>query len=302
MDMGKKAEGTLLIRAYYEGNKVVIQVRDDGKGIDPEKIREVAVSKGVIDERGAANLSDEEAVKLIMAPGFSTAKEISDVSGRGVGMDVVNSSIQAISGTVDIKSEFGVGTTIYIYLPLTLAIVQALVVSAKNEGFAIPIGDINEVIKYSPSDVHKMNEQDVIERRGEALPLFYLSDLVTQQRRKLVTETDGESTEIVAVDLTEEEIVAHDAVAAEAQHEAATGEHQVGDEESQGYVVVVKVGSSGLGVVVDKLLGQEEAVVKAITSSFDYNKAISGATITGDGSVHMILDVPYIIKESIHGK
>lgn len=305
--VGKKRTGTLKVSAFYEGNKVIIQVKDDGAGIDPEKIRKIAFKKGLIGEKDLEELSDEESVKLIMAPGFSTAKEISDVSGRGVGMDVVNSSIQAIKGSVDITSEFGVGTTINIALPLTLAIVQALVVKSRKEGFAIPIGDINEVIKFQESEVHQMNDQDVIELRGAVLPLFYLNKLTSMKTPHLLAEAvevDGHvETQIIA----ESEVVISEGVDAEiSKEEPVTDVSKIGEEvnasQSTGnnldnYVVVVKEGNHSLGVVVDDLIGQEEAVIKALGTDFEYHKSISGATITGDGTVHMILDIPYLIKE-----
>jgi two-component system chemotaxis sensor kinase CheA len=177
MAAGKHPEGTLVVRAFYEGNNVVIQVQDDGAGIDPVKIRQVAVKKGVVTDIAANAMSDAEAVRLIMAPGFSTAEKVTDVSGRGVGMDVVNTKIGNLQGSVDITSELGVGTCFSIYMPLTLAIVNALIVGAREEGFAIPIGDISEVIKFKRTEIHHVNDQDVIELRGESLPLFYLAKL-----------------------------------------------------------------------------------------------------------------------------
>ena len=298
--VGKKRTGTLTVSAFYEGNKVVIQVQDDGAGIDPVKIRDIAVKKGIINEKDAEELSDEEAVKLIMAPGFSTAQTISDVSGRGVGMDVVNSSIQAIKGSVDIISEFGVGTTINISLPLTLAIVQALVVKSREEGFAIPIGDINEVIKFHREDVHQMNDQDVIELRGAVLPLFYLSSLTSKKMPHLkaeVVEVDGhietQLVEDVAGDEGRKQELEKKVLKSKKEAKASHRE----DNKLNSYVVVVREGKQSLGVVVDDLIGQEEAVIKALTSDFEYHSSIAGATITGDGTVHMILDVPYLIKE-----
>jgi two-component system chemotaxis sensor kinase CheA len=304
--VGKNPTGTIKVSAFYEGNKVVIQVKDDGAGIDPEKIRNLAVKKGIIDDKAAELLSDEDAVKLIMAAGFSTAETVSDVSGRGVGMDVVNSSIQAVKGTVDIVSEFGVGTTISIYLPLTLAIVQALVVKSSNEGFAIPIGDINEVIKYNPVDVHKMNDRDVIELRGAVLPLYYLHELTLHKKpsyRAEKQEIKGHIQKTIVEDLPGEKTLKGQKdnvenctdVAVVEEKEAKVQQEQ--ENNSSGYVVVVSEGRQALGLVVEQLVGQEEAVIKALGSNFEYHSAISGATITGDGTVHMILDVPYLIKE-----
>jgi two-component system chemotaxis sensor kinase CheA len=300
--VGKKRTGTLTINAFYEGNKVVIQVKDDGAGIDPEKIKNLALKKGIISEKEAEDISDDDAVKLIMAAGFSTAETISDVSGRGVGMDVVNSSIQAIKGSVDIVSEFGVGTTINIYLPLTLAIVQALVVKSRYEGFAIPIGDINEVIKFQDREVHKMNDQDVIELRGAVLPLFYLSELTSNKTPFLKSENveiEGHVETHVVEEIPEQD----DHTPPQALEEKVlkpkeeTKASQLEKDNINNYVVVVREGKHSLGLVVDNLIGQEEAVIKALSSDFEYHSAISGATITGDGTVHMILDVPYLIKK-----
>tara|TARA_R110000868_G_scaffold262401_1_gene520914 strand:- start:75386 stop:77509 length:2124 start_codon:yes stop_codon:yes gene_type:complete len=293
--VGKSPTGTLKVSAFYEGNKVVIQVKDDGAGIDPEKIKKLALKKGVITEKDMEILSDEDAVRLIMAPGFSTAEVVSDVSGRGVGMDVVNSSIEEIKGTIDIVSEFGVGTTINIYLPLTLAIVQALVVKSQEEGFAIPIGDINEVIKFNPDEVHKMSNQEVIELRGAVLPLFHLKELTTgikmPKLRAEVHEIDGH----LQTDIVVEGPLPKEKPAKKAKVEAKV--QQDGKDNFEGYVVVVSEGKQTLGLVVEELVGQEEAVIKALGNTFDYHNAISGATITGDGTVRMILDVPYLIKE-----
>ncbi|TKW60692.1 MAG: chemotaxis protein CheA [Blastochloris viridis] len=269
--VGKHPEGTLVVRAFYEGNNVVIQVQEDGKGIDPEKIRKVAVKKGIISDVAAAALSDAEAIRLIMAPGFSTAEQITDVSGRGVGMDVVNTKILNLQGSVDITSELGMGTCFSIYMPLTLAIVNALIVGARNEGFAIPIGDIAEVIKFTTEGIHRVNDQNVIELRGEPLPLYYLSKLT----HALTPQVDGALVRLEDVD----------------KPGAAP------NDKIKGFVVVVREGSSAMGLVVDALLGQEEVVVKPVTGMFEYNKAVSGATITGDGKVHMILDVPYMMKQ-----
>jgi two-component system chemotaxis sensor kinase CheA len=314
-EVGKHPTGTLTVRAFYEGNNVVVQVAEDGKGIDPERIKKIAVGKEIISEAQANSMSDSEAVRLIMAAGFSTAEVISDVSGRGVGMDVVNSKISNLKGTLDIKSELGVGTTFSIYLPLTLAIVQALVVASNREGFAIPIGDISEVIKFDPASIHKMNDQDVIELRGQALPLFYLANLTkvgctpdeitpVLPPEKQVAQDLGENKESLdAISLEDLDAAAaeHASQVEKAQQEkqkreAGKIETATAQELTKGFVVVVRDGSNSMGLVVDQLLGQEEAVVKPVTNVFEFNDAISGATITGDGTVHMILDVPFMLK------
>ena len=264
-EFGKNTTGTLSVRAFYEGNNVVIQVADDGRGIDAEKVKQKALEKNIITPEEAEQMPDNEAHKLIMAAGFSTADEISDVSGRGVGMDVVSNKISKINGTVDLKSELGSGTTVSIYLPLTLAIVQALIVGSNQEGFAIPIGSISEVIKFKPADLHQVSGQDAIELREEVIPIRYLSELT---RKGLAAKRPPK--------------------------DAADGKQKKDD----GYVIIVRDSNMVMGLVIDELIGQEEAVVKSITNAFEFNSAISGATISGDGHVHMILDVPYYMREN----
>ena len=280
--IGKDPEGTLIIRAFYEGNNIVIQVAEDGKGMDAEKLKEKAVERGVIDENIAANMSDKDAYRLVLEAGFSTAEVVSDVSGRGVGMDVVNSKIAAIKGSIDIDSELGKGTTISIYVPLTLAIVQALIVRAGTEGFAIPIGAISEVVNYEKEAVHDVNGNDVMELRGEVIPIFYLKDLT---KKSAVDIKNGNLEDIMA-----EAGIAQGSALAKSIAEGRQSR-------SEGYIIVVRDANMVMGVCIDGLIGQEEAVVKSITEMFDYNPAISGATITGDGSVHMILDVPFLMRD-----
>ncbi|MFN7162939.1 MAG: chemotaxis protein CheA [Pseudomonadota bacterium] len=289
---GKHPEGTLMVRAFYEGNNVVIQVQEDGRGIDPEKIKKIALKKGVITEVIANTMTDAEAIRLIMAPGFSTAEKITDVSGRGVGMDVVNTKIANLQGSIEIRSELGHGTCFSIYMPLTLAIVNALIVGANAEGFAIPIGDIAEVIKFRGNDLHQVNEQDIIELRGEPLPLFYLAKITREgylPPTRALRVSDQAITLQPSANLSLEELdkISHIHVP-ETLREAKP---------NNAFVVVVRDGSSAMGLVVDELLGQEEVVVKPVTQMFEFHKAISGATITGDGKVHMILDVPTMLKD-----
>ncbi|PIZ31289.1 MAG: hypothetical protein COY40_02545, partial [Alphaproteobacteria bacterium CG_4_10_14_0_8_um_filter_53_9] len=302
---GKHREGTLAVRAFYEGNNVVIQVQEDGKGIDPVKIRNIAIKKGIITETVAQAMTDAEAIRLIMAPGFSTAESITSVSGRGVGMDVVNNKISGLQGSIDITSELGVGTCFSIYMPLTLAIVNALIVGSNKEGFAVPIGDISEVIKYNPSTIHRVNEQDVIELRGDSLPLFYLGKITkaghtlmrqekVSKRHALAASTVDLSTLNPETDLSLDDLDA--AVSLSLPGSVTAPEGMDTKDPTKGFVVVVRDNAGSIGLVVDELLGQEEVVVKPVSDMFEYNKAISGATITGEGKVHMILDVPYMLK------
>jgi len=253
----------------------------------------------------AQAMTDAEAIRLIMAPGFSTAESITSVSGRGVGMDVVNNKISGLQGSIDITSELGVGTCFSIYMPLTLAIVNALIVGSNKEGFAVPIGDISEVIKYNPSTIHRVNEQDVIELRGDSLPLFYLGKITkaghtlmrqekVSKRHALAASTVDLSTLNPETDLSLDDLDA--AVSLSLPGSVTAPEGMDTKDPTKGFVVVVRDNAGSIGLVVDELLGQEEVVVKPVSDMFEYNKAISGATITGEGKVHMILDVPYMLK------
>lgn len=175
---GKPAAGTIKLRAFHQENQIVITVEDDGKGIDPAVIREKAVEKGVITPEAAARLGDREAINLIFAPGFSTAKTVSDVSGRGVGMDIVRTHIEKINGVVDIDTIPGKGTKFTIKLPLTLAINRSLLVYLGRQVFAFPLANVVEIIDVEVKDIQKVQQRDVVLLRGEVLPLFKLADVL----------------------------------------------------------------------------------------------------------------------------
>ncbi|MCB1215783.1 chemotaxis protein CheW [bacterium] len=175
---GKDPEGNLHLAAFHEGSNVFIQIRDDGRGIDPDIIRKKAVEKGIISQDAAAKLSNQEAIELIFEPGFSTAEQITDISGRGVGMDAVRSKIDYLNGEVNMTSEKGKGTVVTIKLPLTLAIVQAQLVDIAREVFAIPLAYIEETLKVRSEDIKRANQKDVIMLRGDILPLVYMRELL----------------------------------------------------------------------------------------------------------------------------
>lgn len=174
IELGKPEEGTIKLDADQEGNNIVLKISDDGKGMDPEKLKSKAVEKGVITTEQAANMTDREAYQLIFAPGFSMAKQVSSVSGRGVGMDVVRTNIQKLKGMIEIESELGKGTTFIIKLPLTLAIIQGLLVKVSDETFAIPLSSVIEVVAVNESKVKTVNNQEVIRIRDEVTPISRL--------------------------------------------------------------------------------------------------------------------------------
>ncbi|MBO7356177.1 MAG: chemotaxis protein CheA, partial [Lachnospiraceae bacterium] len=175
---GKPETGSIFLDAYQEGNNVIIEVRDDGNGIDVEAVKNKAVEKGVVTAEQAAVMADKDAINLLFHPGFSTAKEITDVSGRGVGLDVVKSKIEALSGEVSVKSVLGEGSTWTIRLPLTLAIIQTLMVVVGGEKYAISLGSIETIETIPKGDIKYVENKEVINLRGQVLPLIRLCELI----------------------------------------------------------------------------------------------------------------------------
>ncbi len=188
LNSNKSAEGHVKISAAHHENQIIITVEDDGKGIDPKKIKSKAVEKGIVSTENAKKMTDKEAVNLIFKPGFSTAKEISDVSGRGVGMDIVRNHIEKISGIIDIDSKVGEGTTFTIKLPLTLAINRSLLVKVSQEVFAFPLSNVVEIIGVEKSEINTIKKQEVIVVRGEVLPLFKLENLLDIENNNIIRE------------------------------------------------------------------------------------------------------------------
>jgi two-component system chemotaxis sensor kinase CheA len=248
---GKPARGTLCLRAEQAGDHIQLTIQDDGAGMDPEVLRRKAVEKGLMDEDMASRLSPQECFSLIFHAGFSTKTEVSDISGRGVGMDVVKTRIAQLNGQIEVLSEKGRGTTILIKLPLTLAIMPVLMVMLGRQIFALPLVNVNEIIDYDTERASRVDGREVMVIRGKALPLFYLS-------RWLVR--------------------AHDSSPAASAH-----------------VVVVTVGTQRYGLLVDQLIGQEEVVIKPLGALLQGTRGLSGATITGDGRIALILDLPGLV-------
>lgn len=199
---GKPATGTIKLKAFHQENQIVITVEDDGKGMDPAVIRDKAIEKGIITPEAASRLGDREAINLIFAPGFSTAKTVSDVSGRGVGMDIVRAHIEKINGIVDIDSTPGKGTKFTIKLPLTLAINRSLLVYLGRQVFAFPLANVVEIIDVDVADIQKVQQRDVVLVRGEVLPLFRLADVLEFP----VPPTDQTKLPVVVVGISEKRI------------------------------------------------------------------------------------------------
>ncbi|MBH3427732.1 chemotaxis protein CheA [Pseudomonas alkylphenolica] len=249
---GKSRGGKVVLSAEQEGDHILLSISDDGKGMDPNVLRAKAVEKGLMDKDAADRLSESDCYNLIFAPGFSTKTEISDVSGRGVGMDVVKTKIAQLNGSINIFSAKGQGSKIVIKVPLTLAIMPTLMVMLGNQAFAFPLVNVNEIFHLDLSRTNVVDGQEVVIVRDKALPLFYL-------KRWLVSS---------------------------AAHE----------EQREGHVVILSVGTQRIGFVVDQLVGQEEVVIKPLGKMLQGTPGMSGATITGDGRIALILDVPSMLK------
>jgi two-component system chemotaxis sensor kinase CheA len=246
IERGKPEVGTIFLNAYQEGNNVIIQVGDDGNGIDTEAVKNKAIERGIITPEQAETMSQKEIVNLLFMPSFSMAKKITDISGRGVGLDVVKSNIEQLGGDVETKTRLGEGTTFTVRLPLTLAIIQALMVEIRDEKYAIALGSISNIENIPVGDIKYVQAQEVIHLRGMVIPLIRMDRVLDFEPQE-----DPES-------LT---------------------------------VVIVKLGDSQAGLVVDNLMGQQEIVIKSLGKYINGNKLISGATILGDGEVALILDV-----------
>ncbi len=181
---GKPEVGSIFLNAFQEGNNVIIQVGDDGNGIDVEAVRNKAIERGVITEEQAETMSQKEIINLLFLPSFSMAKKITDISGRGVGLDVVKSNIEALGGDVEVKTELGVGTTFTVRLPLTLAIIQALMVEIRDEKYAIALGSISNIEDIPVKDIKYVEAQEVIHLRGKVIPLIRMDQVLILSRKK----------------------------------------------------------------------------------------------------------------------
>ncbi|MER2607073.1 MAG: chemotaxis protein CheW [Siculibacillus sp.] len=253
---GKPEKGTIRLSAYHEGGHIIIEISDDGRGLDAERIRQKIVDNGLATEFELEKMSEAQIYKYVFAPGFSTAAKVTNVSGRGVGMDVVKTNIDAIGGTVDLKSVPGQGTTFTIKIPLTLAIVSTLIVESAGDRFAIPQLSVVELVRAQQNSEHRIErirDTPVLRLRNKLLPLVHLSKLLD------ITHRDGE------------------------------GPRQPVSEED-GFIVVMQVGPQTFGVVVDAVFHTEEIVVKPMSTMLRHISMFSGNTILGDGSVIMIVD------------
>ena len=246
---GKPEHGTVTLAAYHQGNQIVIEASDDGRGIDREKLLSRAIERGILPRSEAASLSEQQTLDLIFHPGLSTAEQVTSISGRGVGMDVVKTVLDRLKGTIAIRTAPGRGTTFYLKVPLTLAIIKALLFSVGDRIYAIPLAAVAEITRASRSDIHRVDNQDVIRMRDEVVTLIHLGGLnnQVQSSRKM-------------------------------------------------FLVVVSLGDCKFCLVVDKLVGEEELVIKALDDHLVANDMVSGASILGDGTVVLILNTASLVS------
>ncbi len=248
---GKAPQGIIRLTAEHSGANVLIRIADDGAGMNPESIRQKAIEKNLI--APDATLSDRDILSLIFAPGFSMAKTVTSVSGRGVGMDVVKKSIDALGGSVEIESRLGTGTTITLKLPLTLAIIDGLLVKIADAYFVIPLSAIEECVELTREDVKNAHGRNVTSIRGEMVPFIHL-------RERFAIAGNPPAIE---------------------------------------QIIINRVGDDRVGLVVDQVVGEHQTVIKNLGKFYRHIKEVSGATILGDGTVALIIDIPQLVNEAI---
>ena len=294
--LGKPRAGTIILSALHEGGHVIITAEDDGRGIDAEKVKAKAVEKEVISKDEAGSMSEREAVKLIFHPGFSTIENVSEISGRGVGMDVVRSTFEKLGGIVDLETEVGKGSKIIIRLPLTLAIVPSLVVGVEGARFAIPQVDLVEVVRLKRGGKQRtelIQGQEVLRVRGKLLPITYLADLLNIKKHYLDGDTKEEMSDrrdrLVDRRAGQEEKTDDD-------NRVITQDRRSGRDIKR--VVVLNHNGNFFGLIVDSIFDPEEIVVKPLSDFLKSCSAFSGCTIMGDGEVAMILNVMGIVEMS----
>ncbi|HWZ46455.1 MAG TPA: chemotaxis protein CheA, partial [Candidatus Saccharimonadales bacterium] len=244
INAGKPAQGTITLNAYHQGSQIVIEVADDGRGIDKARVIAKAIEIGSLSQSEADTLSEGQALNLVFNPGLSTADQVTSISGRGVGMDVVKSVVERLKGTVSIKVAPGKGSIFYLRVPLTLAIIQALLFRVGEKTYAVPLGSVVEITRISQNDIHLVDQREVIQVREEVLSLVHLGHLANRSTRA-----------------------------------------------NRMFVVVISLGDQKFGLVVDRLVGEEELVMKALDNQLVATDLVSGASILGDGTVVLVLNL-----------
>lgn len=292
--LGKPRAGTVRLKAYHEGGYVNIDIIDDGKGIHIEKIKDRAIEKGFADKADIAAMGDREILQLLFKPGFSTAEKVTDISGRGVGMDVVKTNIEKLGGKIEVFTVQGAGTTFRLLMPLTLAIIPSLILEVEDQKFALPQANLQEIVRIKANDplrkIEYVNNSEVLRLRGRLLPIVHLAEILGLQRTYTDPRTGG----------TMPERRKH---LFDARRCGMEEDVNVQDRRKLGLtnivrIIVVKIGSRRLGLCVDKLHGSEEILVKPLPVYIKDCIYYSGVTILGDGKTAMILDPSGVIEKA----
>ncbi len=291
IQLGKPKRGLIKLSAFQRGNHVVIEVYDDGGGLDFDRIREKAIERGMVEPGGEPR--KEELVELLFTPGFSTAESVSEISGRGVGLDVVKSNISELSGAIDIESRPGEGTNFIITMPITLAIIQALIVETARQTFAIPLNSVQQGLIVRPREIQTIEGREVIELRGKTLPLLRLD--------KLFGLSDGNGGRPGAWRAEEEggrKLVLDAEEMMKDLPLKPTEMSEVEEEEDIIYVVKVGIAERGMGIIVDKLWGRQDIVIKPVGEILRGIRGIAGATELGNQRAILVLDVMDLMDEA----
>ncbi|WP_437782946.1 chemotaxis protein CheA [Sorangium sp. So ce1097] len=293
--VGKPAVGTIALNAFQKGNHVVIEIEDDGKGIDVDKLLEAALRRGAMTPEEARTTSYREVLNLIFQPGISTKTDVSELSGRGVGMDVVKTNISKLGGVIDVHSEPGIGTKMTVTLPITLAIISALIVRVADRLFAIPLTNVQEAVALDESTVRQIDGREMITLRNSTLQLCYLARLFgLNEEEELSARIAG------LLGGARGGSAARPAVGG---RRGSDGRGTLGLQggSKRKYIVVASVGARRLGLVVSTLIGQQDVVIKALGPSLASVRGFSGATELGDQRIALVLDAPALIEEILHG-
>jgi two-component system chemotaxis sensor kinase CheA len=264
--VGKPPVGTIALNAFQKGNHVVIELEDDGAGMNPQAIVAAAIRRGMLTPEEACELSPREAFGLVFMPGFTTKAVATDLSGRGVGLDVVKTNIAKLGGVVDIASEVGIGTKMTITLPITLAIINVLLVDLCGRLFGVPLASVEEAIALDESQVRAVESREVLTVRGASLPICRLERLFAMRRPSSAPGSQGDA-------------------------------KSRGRRGGRAFVVIARVADRRLGLVVDELVGQQDIVIKPLGKSLRTVRGFAGATELGDQRVALILDVAALIEE-----
>jgi len=305
LEKGKSDEGTIYLRAFHESGQVIIEIEDDGKGLDADKLIEKAIAKNLLTNDQVEKMSESEKIELIMLPGFSTAEEVTDISGRGVGMDVVKTNLDLLGGHVEILSEVDKGTTIRIKLPLTLAIIPSLLVENCAERFALPQVNVRELLRIPANEIRerieKVGEADVLILRGELIPLLQLNN-VLNLAQTYYDQKEGVFREDRRAGLVDQRLLAEEeeivVESEDEKNEALAAAERRNKRSSDVVIVILQAGSFRFGLVVEKVHDTVEIVVKPLGRHLNSCEVYAGATIMGDGQVALILDVAGLGKLS----